>query len=99
MKFTRRGLLGTLLAAAVPVAAVAAPEPPLKQRFPKGAILPRQHMAPDYSNAGHTHSYTPAVVLVDYLIFDGEQFVPFNSVEGQRVVLDLRRAAGQPPPR
>ena len=95
MKLSRRGILGGLVAAAVPVPAVianAAPAAP-KQTFAKGTVMPRFHVVNDHGHGysgAHSHGYSLAAVMTtDYEIFDGEKFVPFNSTAGQQVIADL----------
>jgi hypothetical protein len=84
MKLSRRGILGGLLAAgAVPTIPEA--EPP-KQKFPKGSVMPRTVLVPSVIDPGHSHH---PVAMVEYVIFDGEKFVPLNSVAGQQVIMEL----------
>jgi hypothetical protein len=89
MAVSRRGILGGLFAASLPVAAIAKPEPEaVKQTFLKGMVVPRfRHCT--ISDPCHSHGWTPAVVVTEYEIFDGERFVPLNSTPGQRVIAEL----------
>ena len=104
---SRRSIFAALgLAALVPLKphqqaeakALTEPAPP---KPPRGLLLPRYKIVSDYSHAhshsyahAHSHSYSQAAMVVtEYDIFDGERFVPLNSVDGHRVEMELRGCA------
>ena len=92
----RRTIFALLGLAALPVAAKQAeaalnPAPP---KPPRGMLLPRvvYQMRSGYVSfaGGHSHEFCEPVALTEYDIFDGEKWVPFNSVEGHKIELELR---------
>ena len=88
-KVSRRGILAGLLAtSAAPAAAMETPPDLPRATFCKGQIMPRTVLTPDLTRQWGNGFY-PAVAIIEYDIYDGDNFIPLNSIAGQRVVAEL----------